>query len=116
MGDPEKLLFLQLLLMDMRGSFPSGGDVRLELAERLAEELKETTVLKHIRRFETDNCKSEGDGRHFAVDYENGGYYGMQEIHRLPFLAEGRSAEFRKMCVDFLEYPDHLLEDWKAHA
>ncbi len=109
----EKILALQLLLEDMRGSFPLRGwdDIRMVEAKKLADELGFKAHSESIQ--ELGDYDDYRDGRHFRTSVERGGYEGMSSWHNLARTFHDKSVEFRKFITSTLEYPDSSFEDWK---
>lgn len=111
MSHEEKLLLLQLLMLDMRGSFPSGWeDPRLVRAAELSVEL---CLSKHQHRISTIEEDSGFDGRHFRTSVDNGGYEGMDSLHGLQHSVNDKSPCFERNCRILLNYPESRLSDWK---
>jgi hypothetical protein len=109
MTKEEKTLLLQILMLNMRGSFPDGwDDIRLKKAANLAKELEFEEVQKRIASIEED---SDFDGRHFRTSFANGGYEGMNEIHGLTHTINDKSMAFQRACR-ILNYPENYLTDW----
>lgn len=111
MDKEEKILALQLILIDMRGAFPSNfSDRRMIEAKRLAEELEFKAHINCIAAIEEE---SDWDGRHFRTSAERGGYEGMDNLHNLKHTFHDKCEEFRRLMTSTLEYPPNRFEDWK---
>ena len=112
MNRDEKILMLQILLEDMRGSFPLAGwgDRRMTQAHALATELGlEAHAARIVQLAEDDDYR---DGRHFRVGHEYGGYEGMGALHPLKSTFHDKSVEFRRFATGLLEFPEYRFEDW----
>ena len=101
MTEKEKILLLQLLLIDMRGSFPVGGweDKRMIKARDLAIELGLEKHQERIRELAEDEEDDYKDGRHFRCDVALGGYEGMSVLHGLDLTFHDKPIEFRKAAT-----------------
>lgn len=112
MTEEEKILALQLLLQDMRGSFPleGYGDVRMVEAKKLADELGFKAHSDSIQELADDDYR---DGRHFRTSVENGGYEGMDSLHNLPSTFHDKSEEFRRLMTATLQFPEYIFSDWR---
>lgn len=112
MTKAEKILLLQLILEDLRGSWVGNTLERAEDAKQLAEELRYSKTVARIDRFIADIEEGEQDGRTFRCSFEKwGGYEGMDSLHNLPRTVKGKSKEFLYQCSQ-LEAPEFRLEDW----
>lgn len=110
MSIEEKLLLLEVLMRDMRGSFPQGNDVRLEKAIAIARELELDGVVKDIERFKEDEYM---DGRWFRSSP-----WGYDYIKSLRSDKDNtiinKSEEFKEE-VEWLEFPEYLFIDWESY-
>lgn len=107
----EKIFALQLLLEDMRGSFPISGwrDNRMAAANELSYELGFKAHTTRIQELESHDYR---DGRHFGTSVENGGYQGMDALHGLKDTFHDKSLEFRVLMEEILEHPENAFTDW----
>jgi hypothetical protein len=113
MTKEEKILLLQLILEDIRGSWVEDIEDRAEAAKKLAEELGYPHMVESIDRFKRYIEEGETDGRHFRCDFvKYGGYIGMEKLHGLEKTLEGKSKDFQWECYQELVFPEFRLEDW----
>lgn len=112
MTKEEKMLLLELLLLDIRGNWGWESENRADLALTLARELGLEKHEKRIEEYLGDGV--ERDGRIFRTDFENGGYEGMGNIHGLQKTYYDKSEEFKTLVGKYLTYPESLLEDMKS--
>lgn len=108
----EKIFALQLLLEDMRGSFPLAGwdDDRMVAAKKLSDELDFKAHSDTIQ--ELGDYDDYRDGRWFRKSVDSGGYERMESWHNLPKTFHDKSEEFRKFITSTLQYPDSKFDDW----
>lgn len=109
MDKKEKLLLLQLILIDIRGNWAWENQPRIPKALELAKELN---LPKHVERI--SEYQEGSDGRHFRTHYKFGGYVGMEELHGLDFRLLPRSPEFRKTSLRYLTYPEYIFQDMSS--
>lgn len=115
MDKKEKILALELLLEDMRGSFPLEGydDERMVQARNLADDLNYKAHQDSIEWLA--NTEEYRDGRYFRCSFESGGYEGMSNIHKLPRTFHDKSEAFKKFILNFLQHPETTFEDWRDY-
>lgn len=110
MSIEEKLLLLEVLMRDMRGSFPQGDDVRLKKAVAIARELELGDVVEDIEIFKEDEYM---DGRWFK--YSHWGYDFIKSLRsNKDNTIINKSKEFKKE-VELLEFPEFLFIDWEDY-
>lgn len=112
MSKQEKLLLLEMLMRDMRGSFPMTGasDKRIKATLRLASELELTGLVDET--YEWLDAADYYDGRFFrGCDYN---YDVVAEMHELKYTYEDKSEEFKDNVCHLLEYPQFLFEDYEG--
>ncbi|MCM3560616.1 hypothetical protein [Brevibacillus borstelensis] len=107
----EKILLLQLLLLDIRGNWGWENKSRSLKAQELADELGFEAHAEHIREYRE---WGEEDGRHFRTSVNNGGYEGMDDWHGLKHTFTDKSDEFKAIAKEYLTFPEYRFDDWKS--
>lgn len=114
MSIEEKLLLLQLILQDIRGNWGFDLERRVDKALKIAEGLELDVFVESINEYK-QNCEDGyDDGRYFRMDYKDGGYEGMEELHKLAHTITDKSDEF-KSEIYILTYPDMRFDDWDEY-
>ena len=123
MDAKEKILLVQLLLIDVRcnwGWENTGNNVcsrvtkARDLCEELANALDDNRYLilasccdEYIRNYFDD-----GDGRYFR-DVFPYGYEDMDNLHGLEPTFLDKSDEFKQIAEKYITYPDNRFDDWE---
>lgn len=125
MNIKEKILLVQLLLLDIRCNWgkdttPSAcsrAKKAKELCDEIAEELKDDNfcVLSGIcsEYISYSEEESDGvlDGRFFREDFPEG-YEEMDKLHGLNYTFIDKSDDFKLIAKEYLTYPEDKFEDW----
>lgn len=119
----EKILLIQLLLIDVRcnwGWENTGNNVcsRVAKVRDLCEELANT--LDDNRYLILARCCDEyistfyddGDGRYFRNVFPYG-YEDMDNLHGLESTFLDKSDEFKQVAEKYITYPDNRFDDWE---
>ena len=112
MDRQEKILLLEMLMRDMRGSFPMTGtsDRRIEATLGLASELELIGLVDET--YEWLDAADYYDGRFFRrCDYN---YDVIAEMHELEYTYEDKSEEFKDKVCRLLDNPQFLFEDYEG--
>ena len=108
MSKEEKLLLLELLMRDMRGSFPHHRkDPRLLKVLELSKELELDTLYSETQ--EWLEHYDYLDGRHFRDCNMN--YDKIAEMHNLKPTYKDKSYEFCREAM-IIEYKEYRFEDY----
>jgi hypothetical protein len=120
----EKILLVQLLLLDIRGNWGweqygnaplSRARMAKDLCEEIAYDINDNDYLALA-----DSCSEYiehcydgyGDGRWFRDQFPMG-YEGMDELHGLAFTYKDKSDEFKSIAEAYLTYPENRFDDWE---
>ena len=123
----EKILFVQLLLEDIRGSWdeePVGRNAedRALKAKSLCEEIaKETNndeclILADYCSLYINSSRrwDDWDGRIFRQPFPMG-YENMDKLHGLKHTYKNKSDEFQSESEEYLTHPELRFNDWEEH-
>lgn len=115
MNDNEKLLLLELVLVDLRGNWADEPWSRASYARNLAVSLKLDRFVNSIDGYLkcAEEC-GDWDGRYFRYPQENGGYEGMKELHGLQYTLKDKSEEFQKEAIGILTFPEYRFDDYET--
>lgn len=105
MDRSEKLLLLELILMDLHGAWGCEAEERIRVALQLARELG---LPDHVRRLTANECD---DPQYFQVSYRAGGYVDMDRLHGLDYSPIGKSREFLEAVNRILQHPERALHE-----
>lgn len=121
MSITEKILLVQLLLIDIRcnwgwendGGICNRASKARKLCEELASELSDErfmTLASCCGEYIT-NYFEDGDGRYFR-DVFPYGYEDMDKLHDLDPTFLDKSDEFKSIAEAYITYPDTRFDDW----
>lgn len=119
MDNNEKLLALQVILMDTRANNKRYIDKNIKAAKILANELQKekayekdmTIMLDRISQFENNFDLNKLDNKYFRLPYPKG-YEDMEKIHNLKKTYEDKSRDFKCFINHSLEFPERIFRDW----
>lgn len=125
MNVKEKILLVQLLLIDIRGNWGyafngENAESRAAKAEFLCKEIaSELDDNNYITLANTCDSYIKGsrewgdwDGRYFRDKFPNG-YENMDALHGLTHTYKDKSDDFKVAAEKYLTYPEHRFDDWE---
>lgn len=115
MTNNEKILLLQLILIDIRGNWADHLEERTEKALELAKELNLKAHIESIEEYIEECGFGDNDGRFFRMSYEEGGYENMEILHGLRCDTVMKKSDAFKEAIGILTYPDYRFTDWKEY-
>lgn len=123
MSITEKILLVELLLIDIRGNWGWENDhgicSRAVKARTLCEELASELADERFMVL-ADRCSDyiadyfeDGDGRYFREAFPHG-YENLDNMHDLEYTFADKSDEFKVVVDDYLTHPECRFDDWDA--
>lgn len=122
MNAKEKILLVQLLLIDIRCNWGWENDNDVcsravkarDLCEELASELVDENfaILASCCNEYIANYFEDGDGRYFRDAFPYG-YENMDILHGLEHTYTDKSDEFKMIANEYITYPDSRFDDWE---
>lgn len=118
----EKILLVQLLLLDIRGNwgwenFGVGRFGRVnkakELCKEISDELNDDRYLvlaDSCDNYIKESLDGDNDGRYFRQEFPYG-YECMYDLHGLEITYMDKSDEFKSVVETFITYPDSCFDD-----
>lgn len=124
MNTKEKILFIQLLLEDIRNNWNDSHKAEnralkaKSLCEEVASEINniEFTLLAEFcdTYIKTSKKWGDWDGRFFRQSFPMG-YEKMDKLHNLKPIYNNKSNDFKSLINEYIISPELIFNDWETN-